>query len=127
MSKPALLAATFLTDAVLLASAVWLAVARFGPRSLWASCALLAVLLSPPVVGPIVLSSGMEAALVVLATVLLAVAFDAAWREQLRSGWKNLLLGAAMSVFLLARLDNVIAIAPCVLLLLAARQIGLPP
>jgi len=44
-----------------------------------------------------------------------------AWREQLRSGWKNLLLGAAMSVFLLARLDNVIAIAPCVLLL-AGRQ-----
>ena len=121
MSKPGLLVAIFLTDAVLLASAVWLAVARFGPRSLWASCTLLAVLLSPPVVGPIMLSSGMEAALVVLATALLAVALDAAWREQLRSGWKNLLLGAAMSAFLLARLDNVIAIAPCVVLLLATN------
>ena len=120
VSKPALLATTFLTDAVLLVSAVWLAVVMFGPRSPWASCALLAVLLSPPVVGPIVLSSGMEAALVVLATVLLAMAFDAAWRAQLQSRRKNLLLGAAMSAFLFARLDNVIAVAPCVLLLLAA-------
>ncbi len=130
-TKMALLRVTFALDALMLAAACAILTQQFG-RHLRASLrsAVLAGMMLPVFNIFIVLSMGLEAALVVLCTALLV----AAWGQVEQRGLTTLAslgVSVALGALLLARLDLVFVVAPPIVLfirhLVSPSALRLPP
>lgn len=114
-SKAALVPLTFAVHTLLPLSAAALAVAHFAARrSPAVQMAALVTLTSPVVLLFVYLSTGLEAGLVVLSIVLVAIAVARAAEAGWRDGPRLLQLGAALTLLMLSRLDAVLAAGPIV-------------
>lgn len=113
LSKTALLPVTFAVHTLLAFAAAALAVAHFGrdlPRA--ATTAALVVVASPALLLFVYLSAGLEAGLVVLGTVIVAVALSRAADRRWHDPTRQLQLGGALALLLLSRLDTVVGVGP---------------
>ena len=104
--KPLLLGATFILHSGLLVAAVMLMTSSYLSRlSIPLRILAAAIAMLPVFTLFILLCMGMEASLVVFCTVLLIAAWDRARESAFGSLAANLLLGLAIALFVMARLD----------------------
>ena len=124
-TKAGLLAVTFAIQSLFVVLAVLL-VAHHYRRAMSPGTPVLALAIAtlPVFTAFVVLSAGLEAALVVLSTAWLFVALSGACRAGFREARRNLVLGLALATLVLARLDAVLALLPLAVALVA--RLGRP-
>lgn len=106
--------AVFLLHVMMMWLAIFLLLARVEALTASGRSVIAAILAFPALFLFTWVSAGMEAPLVVLGTVLLLNAWLAADQLDFRSDRANLWLGTAMTVFMLSRLDLILALMPFV-------------
>lgn len=113
--------AAFLLHVTMMGLSIFLLLSRVQTLSPTARIALAAIFSFPAPFLFVWLSAGMEAPLVVLSTVLLLNGWLAASQLNFRSYRANLWLGVTMTVFILSRLDMILALIPFVAWLLVTQ------
>jgi hypothetical protein len=104
--------AVFLLHVATMWLAIFLLIAGARPLTAAGRTVIAGILTFPAAFLFAWVSAGMEASLVVLATVLLLNAWLAAARSDFKIRRSNLWLGFAMTVFMLSRLDLILALIP---------------